>query len=230
VTAIRGTFGAASYTVSHPFSLLKLTNVQWKHLTRRTYSPAKGEAEMDGKLKGVMALALAIGLIAGAFPAVVSTPGAAGTAQQTVSVRTNKGDRLPLRRTSTVSLPAVAAKQPPVGCDPAFSRVADPARAHIFGLQPHESELLNQSGKRILSPQRISPFLGAAAVKDAYIAANLEAIRAPPIAFIHCDAASCRRSTPPAPRSSCALVPVFRYKIRCWQFTFALRLVDLAHI
>jgi hypothetical protein len=90
---------------------------------------------MDGKLKGVMAVALAIGLIAGAFPAVVSTPGAAGTAQQTVLVnRTNKGDRLPLKRTSTVSLPAVAAKaQPPVGCDPAFSRVADPSRAHIFG-------------------------------------------------------------------------------------------------
>jgi len=89
---------------------------------------------MDGKLKGVMAVALAIGPIAGAFTAVVSTPGAAGTAQQTVSVRMNKGDRLPLKRTSTVSLPAVAAKaQPPVGCDPAFSRVADPARTHIFG-------------------------------------------------------------------------------------------------
>ena len=86
---------------------------------------------MDGKLKDVMAVALAIGLIAGAFPAVVSTPGAAGTAQQTVSVR--QGDRSQLKRTSTVSLPAVAAKaQPPVGCDPAFSRVAV-ARTHIFG-------------------------------------------------------------------------------------------------
>ena len=90
---------------------------------------------MDGKLKGVMAVAITVGLIAGAFPAVVSTPGAAKTAQQTVSVnRTNKGDRLPLKRTSTVSLPAVAVKAPPpVGCDPAFSRVADPARANIFG-------------------------------------------------------------------------------------------------
>ena len=49
---------------------------------------------MDGKLKGVMAVAIAVGLIAGAFPAVVSTPGVARTAQLTVSVnRTNKGDR-----------------------------------------------------------------------------------------------------------------------------------------
>jgi hypothetical protein len=89
---------------------------------------------MDGKLKGVMAVAITVGLIAGAFPAVVSTPGAAKTAQQTVSVnRTNKGDRFPLKRTSTVSLPAVAVKAPPVGCDPAFSRVTDPARANIVG-------------------------------------------------------------------------------------------------
>ena len=88
---------------------------------------------MAGKLKGVMAVAIAVGLFAGAFPAVVSTPGVARTAQQTVSVnRTNKGDRLLLKRTSTV--PAMAVKaQPPVGCDPAFSRVADPARAHFFG-------------------------------------------------------------------------------------------------
>jgi hypothetical protein len=90
---------------------------------------------MAGKLKGVMAVAIAVGLFAGAFPPVVSTPSVARTAQQTVSVnRTNKGDRLLLKRTSTVSLPAMAVKaRPPVGCDPAFSRVADPARAHIFG-------------------------------------------------------------------------------------------------
>ena len=90
---------------------------------------------MDGNFKGVMAVAIVVGLIAGAFPAVVSTPSVAKTAQQTVSVnRTNKGDRLPLERTSAVSLPVAAVKaHPPVGCDPAFSRVADPARAHIFG-------------------------------------------------------------------------------------------------
>ena len=46
---------------------------------------------MDGKFKGIMAVAIAVGLFAGAFPAVGSTPGVARTAQQTVSVnRTNK--------------------------------------------------------------------------------------------------------------------------------------------
>jgi hypothetical protein len=88
---------------------------------------------MTGKLKGLMAAAIAVGLIAGAFPAVVSTPGAARTAQHTISVnRTAKGDRLPLKRTSA-ELPVAVKAHPPVGCDPAFSRVADPARAHIFG-------------------------------------------------------------------------------------------------
>ena len=152
----RGGFNAASYTVvlgSHPFLLLGLTNVQWKHLTRSTYLAPQWGAEMDRKLKSfstwsnsasppsalksVIAVAIAVGLIVGAFPAAVSTPGAASAAQLAVSVnRTNKGDRLPLalKRTSNVSSPAVAVKsQPPVGCDPAFSRVADPARAHIFG-------------------------------------------------------------------------------------------------
>jgi hypothetical protein len=89
---------------------------------------------MAGQLKGLVAAATAVGLIAGAFPAAVSTPGAAGTAQHTVSVnRTAKGDRLPLKRTSAVLLPVTVKAHPPVGCDPAFSRVADPARAHIFG-------------------------------------------------------------------------------------------------
>jgi hypothetical protein len=89
---------------------------------------------MAGKLKGLVAAAAAVGLIAGAFPAAVSTPGAARTAQHTVSVnRTAKGDRLPLEGTSAVLLPMTVKAHPPVGCDPAFSRVADPARAHIFG-------------------------------------------------------------------------------------------------
>jgi len=90
---------------------------------------------MDGKLKSVVVVAISVGLIASAFPVIVSTPGAAKTAQQTVSVnRANKADRLPLKRTSPVSLPALVAKpQPPVGCDPSFSRFADPTRGHIFG-------------------------------------------------------------------------------------------------
>ncbi len=50
--------------------------------------------------------------------------------------RINKGDRLPLalKLTPDISLPLVSTlPRPPVGCDPAFSRAADPARAHIFG-------------------------------------------------------------------------------------------------
>jgi len=122
--------------------------------TGRGAIPRNGGAEMDRKLKSfstssdsasppralksLIAVAIAVGLIAGAaFPAAVSSPGAAKTVQPAVSVnRTNKGDRLPLtlKRTSTISSPAAATQaRPPVGCDPAFSRVADPARAHIFG-------------------------------------------------------------------------------------------------
>jgi hypothetical protein len=88
---------------------------------------------MDGKLKGAMAVAIVVGLIAGTFP-TLGNPGFAKTAQSNVLVnRATKGDRLPLKRTSAASLPVAAKAQPPVGCDPAFSRVADPARAHVFG-------------------------------------------------------------------------------------------------
>ncbi len=89
---------------------------------------------MGGKLKGVMAISIAGGLIAGACFGLVSTPGVARPAQHSVSVnRTNKGDRLPLKHTSAVSWAVAVKARLPVGCDPAFSRVADPARAHIFG-------------------------------------------------------------------------------------------------
>jgi hypothetical protein len=103
----------------------------------KSFSTPSNSAPPPRALKSVIAVAIAVGLVVGALPAAVSTPGAASTAQHAVSVnRTNKGDRLPLtlKRTSNVSSPAVAVKsRPPVGCDPAFSRVADPARAHIFG-------------------------------------------------------------------------------------------------
>ena len=103
----------------------------------KSFSTWSNSASPPSALKSVIAVAIAVVLIVAAFPASVSTPGAASAAQHAVSVnRTNKGDRLPLalKRTSNVSPPAVAVKsRPPVGCDPAFSGVADPARAHIFG-------------------------------------------------------------------------------------------------
>jgi hypothetical protein len=83
---------------------------------------------MDRKLKGAIAVAIAVGLIAGAFPAVVSNPGLAKTAQGNVLViPTNKGDRLPLKPISAASLPGGAKAQPPVGCDRAAKLAAIPA-------------------------------------------------------------------------------------------------------
>ena len=72
------------------------------------------------------------------FAAAVTGAGAALNSQSDgVSVdRTHKDDRLPLavEGTSTVSSPVVTTlSRPPIGCEPAFSRAADPKRAHIFG-------------------------------------------------------------------------------------------------
>ena len=51
------------------------------------------------------------------------------------SGRTDKGDRLPpvSERTSKASPVVTTLSRPPVGCEPAFSRAADPKRSHIFG-------------------------------------------------------------------------------------------------
>jgi hypothetical protein len=77
-------------------------------------------------------------LIAGGFTAASSNAGVAKSERsETVSVnRTNKGDRLPLAlklTPNTSSSLVLTLPRPPIGCDPAFSRNADPARAHIFG-------------------------------------------------------------------------------------------------
>ena len=50
--------------------------------------------------------------------------------------RSHKGDRLQLvpKPSSTVPSPVVITlSRPPIGCEPAFSRVADPKRSHVFG-------------------------------------------------------------------------------------------------
>jgi hypothetical protein len=87
-----------------------------------------------------IALVGVVGCLAVAgFAAAVTGAGAALRTQQhdIVSVdRTHKGDRLPLapKHTSTVSSPVVTTlSRPPIGCEPAFSRAADPKRSHIFG-------------------------------------------------------------------------------------------------
>ena len=72
------------------------------------------------------------------FAAAVHGAGAAPSIQSDiVSVdHTHKGDRLPLapKNISTDSSPVVTTlSRPPIGCEPAFSRVADPKRSHIFG-------------------------------------------------------------------------------------------------
>jgi hypothetical protein len=78
-------------------------------------------------------------LIAGGVSAM--TQPSATTNGQTVTFSINralKGDRLPQAKirkdASNRSSPAMltAPREPPIGCDPAFSAVADPARAHIF--------------------------------------------------------------------------------------------------
>jgi len=59
--------------------------------------------------------------------------------EPSVSVdRTNKGDRLSIVSTAKArangpSSATVSWTSPPLGCDPAFSKVAEPQKAHIFG-------------------------------------------------------------------------------------------------
>ena len=77
------------------------------------------------------------------FAAAVTGAGPALSTQiNIISVdHTNKGDRLPLvpKHASKASSPVVTTlSRPPIGCEPAFSRAADPKRSHIFGRLSHE--------------------------------------------------------------------------------------------
>jgi hypothetical protein len=72
------------------------------------------------------------------FTAALTGAGAASSAQaDSISVdRTHKGDRLsllPKPTSKTLSHAVTTLARPPVGCESAFSRTADPDRAHIFG-------------------------------------------------------------------------------------------------
>jgi hypothetical protein len=70
------------------------------------------------------------------FAAAVTGP-ALSTQINIVSVdHTHKGDRLPLvpKHASKASSPVVTTlSRPPIGCESAFSRAADPKRSHMFG-------------------------------------------------------------------------------------------------
>jgi hypothetical protein len=95
--------------------------------------PVSGRAARNVALIGVVSL-----LAVAAFAAAVTGAGAAlGTQSDIVSVdHTHKGDRLPLapKHASKASSPVVTTlSRPPIGCESAFSRAADPKRSHIFG-------------------------------------------------------------------------------------------------
>ena len=72
------------------------------------------------------------------FAAAVHGAGVASSIQFDIvsADHAHKGDRLQLapKNISTVSSPVVITlSRPPIGCEPAFSRVADPKRSHTFG-------------------------------------------------------------------------------------------------
>jgi hypothetical protein len=88
--------------------------------------------------KNIAVIAVVSCLAVTGFAAAVNGAGAAlSTQADIVSVnRIHKGERLALvpKRVSNVP-PAVVTtlSRAPIGCEPAFSRVADPKRSHIFG-------------------------------------------------------------------------------------------------
>ena len=75
--------------------------------------------------------------VVGFAAAVTGADPALSTQINIVSVdHTHKGDRLPLvpKHASKASSPVVTTlSRPPIGCESAFSRAADPKRSHIFG-------------------------------------------------------------------------------------------------
>ncbi len=84
---------------------------------------------------------LALGCIVAASFAAIDAPSASDVRADLVSVnRANKGDRWMSVAPPTAQLNVSASpetlltshKRPPFGCDPLFSPIAEPARAHIY--------------------------------------------------------------------------------------------------
>jgi hypothetical protein len=92
------------------------------------------------RLKDIAAASFLSCFIAGAFCAVTSPVTADNAAVVTISVnRITKGDRLPLpliaqptAQHNSISIERPIPAHTPLGCEPAFSPFADPARAHIL--------------------------------------------------------------------------------------------------
>jgi len=111
--------------------------MQWSRLTRGTYSPlqrgggdGRETLRCDDRCNSCWSNRGPI-----PRPRKQSQLRKSRTQSNVLVNRATEGDRLPLKRTSTALLPVAAKAQPPVGCDPAFSRVADPAREHVWSLR-----------------------------------------------------------------------------------------------
>jgi hypothetical protein len=84
---------------------------------------------------GVVSLALITAALI-TFPSFPTTGAALSTKTPAVTVnRALKGDRQPIGQPEQLSAPAPVPSQArvPVGCDAAFSPVATPSMAHVFG-------------------------------------------------------------------------------------------------
>jgi hypothetical protein len=86
-------------------------------------------------IRGLFVAAAVSFLGIGGFALAVTDAGLALSAQTSVvSVdRTHKSDRLTTSHNPVSTSAVTTLPRPPVGCESAFSRTADPARAHIFG-------------------------------------------------------------------------------------------------
>ena len=91
-----------------------------------------------GVVRNVAIIGVVSSLAVVAFATGVTGAGAARSTQSDIiSVdHTHKGDRLPLvskHISNTSSSVVTTLSRPPIGCESAFSRAADPKRSHIFG-------------------------------------------------------------------------------------------------
>ena len=88
--------------------------------------------------RGACAITLLSCLIAGAFTAATSAADAARSERVDaqsgwIMVQQGRSAVGAVKFTSATTPLVTSMQRPPVGCDPAFSRAADPGRAHIFG-------------------------------------------------------------------------------------------------